>query len=76
VVSNNLSVCQANVFTGERKIVRNSESISPNESGIMKGTAMNRVLQIGDRQVDEARLADLCRLYCVRELSFFGSAPR
>jgi predicted nucleotidyltransferase len=37
---------------------------------------MNRVLQIGDRQVDVAKSADLCRLYCVRELSFFGSAAR
>jgi uncharacterized protein len=37
---------------------------------------MNRMLQIGDRQVAEARLADLCRLYRVRELSFFGSAAR
>jgi uncharacterized protein len=37
---------------------------------------MSRMLQIGDRQVDEATLADLCRLYRVRELSFFGSAAR
>jgi uncharacterized protein len=42
----------------------------------MKGTTMNRVLQIGDRQVDEAKLADLCQLYCVRELAFLGSAAR
>ena len=37
---------------------------------------MNRALQIGDITVDEAKLADLCRRYSVRELSFFGSAAR
>jgi predicted nucleotidyltransferase len=37
---------------------------------------MNRTLQFGDTQVDEDRLADLCRRYQVRELSFFGSAAR
>jgi predicted nucleotidyltransferase len=42
----------------------------------MKRTTMSRMLQIGDGQVDEARLADLCRCYQVRELSFFGSAAR
>ncbi|MGH9657563.1 MAG: nucleotidyltransferase family protein [Bryobacteraceae bacterium] len=42
----------------------------------MKGTTMSRVLQIGDRKVDESKLADLCRRYRVRELSFFGSAAR
>jgi uncharacterized protein len=41
----------------------------------MKGI-MNREFQIGDRKVDEAKLADLCRRYFVRELSFFGSAAR
>jgi predicted nucleotidyltransferase len=37
---------------------------------------MRRTLQLADMQVDEARLADLCRRYQVRELSFFGSAAR
>jgi len=37
---------------------------------------MGRTLQLGDAQVDEASLADLCRQYQVRELSFFGSAAR
>ena len=37
---------------------------------------MSRALQLGDTQVDETRLAELCRRYQVRELSFFGSAAR
>ena len=37
---------------------------------------MNRMLQLGTVQVDEARLATLCRQYHVRELSLFGSAAR
>ncbi|MEP7367918.1 MAG: nucleotidyltransferase family protein [Acidobacteriota bacterium] len=37
---------------------------------------MGRILQIGDVQVDETRLAELCLRYRVRELSFFGSAAR
>jgi predicted nucleotidyltransferase len=37
---------------------------------------MGRTLQLGVTQVDEASLADLCRRYRVRELSFFGSAAR
>jgi|SRR5450432_3081689 predicted nucleotidyltransferase len=37
---------------------------------------MSRTLQLGDAQVDAGKLADLCRLYRVRELSFFGSAAR
>src|SRR5271157_2214792 len=37
---------------------------------------MSRTLQLGDTQVDEARLAELCRRYQVQELSFFGSAAR
>jgi len=37
---------------------------------------MGRTLQLGDTQVDETRLADLCRRYSVRDLSFFGSAAR
>ena len=42
----------------------------------MKKTTMSRTLQLGDTQVDETRLADLCRRYRVRELSLFGSAAR
>jgi hypothetical protein len=37
---------------------------------------MGRTIQLGDMQVDENKLADLCRQYCVRELSLFGSAAR
>jgi uncharacterized protein len=37
---------------------------------------MSRTLRLGDTQVDEAKLADLCQRYCVRELSLFGSAVR
>ena len=35
---------------------------------------MGRTLQLGDTQVDETKLADLCGRYRVRELSLFGSA--
>jgi predicted nucleotidyltransferase len=37
---------------------------------------MGRTFELGDRQVDQAKLADLCRKYRVRELSLFGSAAR
>jgi len=37
---------------------------------------MGCTLRLGDTQVDEAKVADLCRRYGVRELSFFGSAAR
>jgi len=37
---------------------------------------MGRMLQIGDNQVDETRLVQLCMRYRVKELSFFGSAAR
>jgi predicted nucleotidyltransferase len=37
---------------------------------------MSHTLQLGDAQVDESKLADLCRHYGVRELSLFGSAVR
>lgn len=37
---------------------------------------MSRMLQIGESQVDEARLVELCQRHRVRELSFFGSAAR
>ncbi len=37
---------------------------------------MSQTLQLGVVEVDEAKLADLCRRYQVRELSLFGSAAR
>jgi uncharacterized protein len=37
---------------------------------------MSRKLQLGDTHVEDSSLADLCRQYHVRELSFFGSAAR
>jgi predicted nucleotidyltransferase len=37
---------------------------------------MGQTLRLGDVQVDEARLAELCQQYRVRELSLFGSAAR
>ena len=37
---------------------------------------MGQTLQLGNLQVDEANLADLCQRYRVRELSLFGSAAR
>jgi predicted nucleotidyltransferase len=49
---------------------------SAQQSGIMENGTMSRMLQLGDTQVDETKLADLCRRYRVRELSFFGSAAR
>ena len=37
---------------------------------------MSQNIQLGTVQVEEAKLADLCRRYHVRELSVFGSAAR
>jgi len=37
---------------------------------------MSHTLHLGDVEVDEAKLAGLCRQYHVRELSLFGSAAR
>jgi uncharacterized protein len=37
---------------------------------------MDRTIQLGNVRVDETKLAALCRQYCVRELSVFGSAAR
>lgn len=37
---------------------------------------MSHTIQLGDMQVDETKLTDLCRQYRVRELSVFGSAAR
>lgn len=37
---------------------------------------MSQTLQLGEAQVDEIKLADLCRHYGVMELSIFGSAVR
>ncbi len=42
----------------------------------MRGTAVSRMLHLGDVEVDEAQFAGLCRRYQVRELSLFGSAAR
>lgn len=39
-------------------------------------SSMGRMLQIGEAQVDETRLVELCRRYGVQELSLFGSAAR
>ena len=44
--------------------------------GHNKVRTMNRMLQLGDAQVDDTKLADLCRRYGVRELCYFGSAAR
>jgi predicted nucleotidyltransferase len=46
------------------------------KSGIMEKTTMSRTLQLGNAQVDETDLSDLCRQYRVRELSLFGPAAR
>lgn len=37
---------------------------------------MSQTIQLGIAQVDEAKLAELCRQYHVKELSVFGSAAR
>jgi hypothetical protein len=37
---------------------------------------MSRALHLGNVEVDEAELGELCRRYQVRELSVFGSAAR
>ena len=37
---------------------------------------MSQTLHLGDVEVDETKLAGLCQLYQVRELSLFGSAAR
>jgi uncharacterized protein len=41
-----------------------------------KKNTVSQTLHLGDIDVDEAQLADLCRRYAVRELSLFGSAAR
>jgi predicted nucleotidyltransferase len=46
------------------------------ESGITENGTMSHMLQLGDTQVDDTKLADLRRRYGVRELFFFGSAAR
>lgn len=45
-------------------------------SGHNGRAAMSQTLYLGDIEVDEAQLAELCRRYQVRELSVFGSAAR
>jgi predicted nucleotidyltransferase len=42
----------------------------------MEEESMSQTLQLGCTQVEEAKLADLCRRYGVQELSLFGSAAR
>ena len=37
---------------------------------------MSHSIQLGDVRIDEAKLAELCQQYRVRELSVFGSAAR
>jgi len=37
---------------------------------------MSQTLHLGNVEVDEAKLVDLCQRYQVRELSLFGSAAR
>lgn len=44
--------------------------------GIMKAASMSPTVNLGDIQVDAAKLAELCRRYGVTELSLFGSAVR
>ncbi|MDP9115446.1 MAG: nucleotidyltransferase family protein, partial [Acidobacteriota bacterium] len=42
----------------------------------MKVRVMSQMIQLGNTQLDETKLVDLCRQYHVRELSVFGSAAR
>ena len=42
----------------------------------MEKANMGGILLLGDTQVDQTSMADLCRQYQVRELSLFGSAAR
>src|SRR5881628_1882458 len=42
----------------------------------MRVTTMGQMRHLGEIEVDEAKLAELCRRYEVRELSLFGSAAR
>src|SRR5215470_7046383 len=42
----------------------------------MKDSAMSQTLHLGGIEVDQAKLADLCRRYQVQELSLFGSTAR
>ena len=37
---------------------------------------MDQTIRLGNTQVDETKLVDLCQRYHVRELSVFGSAAR
>ena len=37
---------------------------------------MNLTIEFGRTHIDHAELAELCRRYCVKELSLFGSAAR
>ena len=62
-------------FPTKRTLFECAEPVA-RDSGIMEWTTMTRTLHLGDIEVDEAKLADLCRRYQVRELSLFGSAAR
>jgi predicted nucleotidyltransferase len=37
---------------------------------------MGQMLELGSVQIDGASLAEVCRRYSIKELSFFGSAAR
>ena len=37
---------------------------------------MSQTIQLGLTEIDQSALAELCRMYSVRELSIFGSAAR
>ena len=49
--------------------------LAPAPVAVFQEKTVPDAARLADTQVDESRLADLCR-YQVRELSFFGSAAR
>ena len=57
---------------------RRAEVLDDSLRDIRDNDAMStgHVLQLGDAQVDESKLAELCKQYGVLELSLFGSAVR
>ena len=56
---------RAEVLDNSLRDIRHNDAMSPGP-----------VLQLGDAQVDESKLAELCKQYGVLELSLFGSAVR
>ena len=62
----------ATQFTYTRSFSRKSHT----RQSIMKIEPMNKTLELGDKKVDSASLAEVCRRYGVKELSLFGSAVR